>query len=151
MWSKHTNYEEAAHIPLLIVAPGVTKPGSSTRALAESVALYPRWCQLAGLPEPKLPQTLEGQSLVPLLKNPSIEGKEAIFHVFPRNRRRDGEILGRAVRTQRYRLGEWKKPGAANETADLELYDYQADPLETKNLASARAEIVWKRRALQER
>src|SRR5204863_10042988 len=25
MWCKHSNYEEATHIPLIIVAPGITK------------------------------------------------------------------------------------------------------------------------------
>ena len=148
MWSKHTNYEEATHIPLLIIAPGVTKSGTRTRAMAETVDLYPTLCELAGLPEPKLPQTIEGRSLVPVLKRPSRDSKEAIFHVFPRNRRGDGQILGRAVRTERYRLVEWKKPGAASETADLELYDYRADPLETRNLASEQPKVVAKLRAL---
>src|SRR6185369_6232380 len=148
MWSKHSNYEEATHIPLLIVAPGVTKPGTRTRALAETVDLYPTLCALAGLPEPELPQKLEGRSLVPVLKRPSRAGKEAIFHVFPRSRRGDGEILGRAVRTERYRLVEWKKSGAASETADLELYDYKTDPLETKNLAPGQPKVVSKLRAL---
>ena len=32
MWSKHTNYEEATHIPLLIIAPGVTRAGARTQA-----------------------------------------------------------------------------------------------------------------------
>jgi iduronate 2-sulfatase len=87
----------------LIVAPGATKPGTRTRALAESVDLYPTSCELAGLAKPQLPQSLEGRSLVPVLKRPSRDSKEAIFHVFPRNRRGDGEILGRAVRSERYR------------------------------------------------
>jgi iduronate 2-sulfatase len=148
MWSKHTNYEEATHIPLLIAAPGVTKPGTRTQALVETVDLYPTLAELAGLPKPKVPQLLDGQSLVPVLKNPSGKSKEAIFHVFPRNRRGDGEILGRAVRTERYRLVEWKKPGAASDTADLELYDYQADPMETKNLTTDQPEVVAKLRAI---
>ena len=29
-WSKHTNYEEATRIPLLIVAPGISKPGTTS-------------------------------------------------------------------------------------------------------------------------
>jgi len=148
MWSKHTNYEEATHIPLLIIAPGITRAGTRTRALVETVDLYPTLCELAGLPKPNLPQTLEGRSLVPVLKRPARENKEAIFHVFPRNRRGDGQILGRAVRTQRYRLVEWKKPGAASDSADLELYDYKADPLETRNLAPAQPKVVAKLRAL---
>lgn len=148
MWSKHSNYEQAARIPLLVVAPEVTQPGTRTQALAETVDLYPTLAELAGLPAPKVPQPLDGQSLVPVLRNPALAGQEASFHVFPRHRSGDGEILGRAVRTGRYRLVEWKKPGAAADTADLELYDYQTDPLETKNLASEQPEVVAKLRAI---
>ena len=147
-WCKHSNYEQATRIPLLIIAPGVTKPGTRTQALAESVDLYPTLCELAGLPQPKTPQPLDGKSLVPVLGDPSHASKEAIFHAYPRNRQQEGAILGRAVRTERYRLVEWKKPGAANETAEFELYDYQTDPLETKNLASDQPEVVAKLRAI---
>jgi iduronate 2-sulfatase len=144
MWCKHTNYEEANRIPLLISAPGVAKAGARTHALVETVDLYPTLCELAGLPVPKNPQPLEGKSLVPVLKKPSRENKEAIFHVYPRHRKDDGAILGRAVRTERYRLVEWKKPGAARETAEFELYDYKKDPEETKNVASAEPKLVQK-------
>jgi len=148
MWCKHTNYEEATHIPLLIFAPGVTKPGTHARTMAESVDIYPTLCELAGLPPQTKAQTLEGKSLVPALKNPSRELKNAVFHVYPRNRKPDGAILGRAVRTSRYRLVEWKKPGAAPETAEFELYDYEKDPLETKNLAPSEPATVKKLSAL---
>ena len=148
MWCKHTNYEEAAHIPLLICAPGIGKSGARTRTLAETVDLYPTLCDLAGLPGPSNPQPLEGKSLVPVLRDPAHETKSAVFHVYPRTRRRDGAILGRAVRTQRYRLVEWKKPGAPPETADFELYDYQSDPAETKNLASMQPNVLKNLQAL---
>ncbi|MBI2946757.1 MAG: sulfatase-like hydrolase/transferase [Verrucomicrobia bacterium] len=144
LWCKHTNYEQATRIPLIISAPGVTRAGTSTRALAETVDLYPTLCELAGLPAPKNPQPLEGQSLVPVLKKPSRASKEAVFHVYPRNRPGDGAILGRAVRTERYRLVEWKKPGAPSESAEFELYDYKKDPLETKNLAGEEPKLVKK-------
>jgi iduronate 2-sulfatase len=148
MWCKHTNYEEATHIPLVVFAPGVTKPGTRARTMAESVDIYPTLCELAGLPPQTKAQTLEGKSLVPALKNPSRDLKDAVFHVYPRNRKPDGAILGRAVRTNRYRLVEWKKPGLGAETAEFELYDYEKDPLETKNLAAAEPGIVKKLGAL---
>ncbi len=148
LWCKHTNYEQAAHIPLFIIAPGVTKPGTRTRSLAESVDLYPTLCELAGLPQPKPPQSLDGKSLVPVLGDPSHTSKEAIFHAYPRNRPPEGAIVGRAVRTERYRLVEWKKPGAGNETAEFELYDYQTDPLEIKNHASEQPEVLARLRAI---
>lgn len=148
MWCKHSNYEEANHIPLLISAPGVTKAGTRTRALAETVDIYPTLCELAGLPAPQNPQPLEGQSLVPVLKKPSRDGKEAIFHVYPRSRQGEGSILGRAVRTERYRLVEWKKPGSASNRAEFELYDYKKDPAETKNLAAEQPKVVARLREL---
>lgn len=148
MWCKHTNYEEANRIPLLVVAPGVTRPGTRTRALAETVDLYPTLVELAGLPAPQGLQRLDGHSLVPILKRPSTRGREAVFHVYPRAPRDRGPILGRAVRTARYRLVEWKKPGADPATAELELYDYRRDPGETRNVAGERLDVVAHLRAL---
>ena len=144
IWCKHTNYEQATRIPVIIRAPGVTKPGSKTDGLMETVDLYPTLCELAGLPTPKL----EGKSLVRTLKRPNASSKEAIFHVYPRSPRGKGQILGRAVRTERYRLVEWKTPGAPAESAELELYDYEIDPGETKNLAAEQPKVVAKLRKL---
>ncbi len=140
MWCKHTNYEQAARIPLIVVAPGVAKGGAKTAALAETVDLYPTLCELAGLP---VPADLDGASVVAALKNPAAAAKEAVFHVYPR-----GQMMGRAVRTARHRLVEWKRPGAAAESAVLELYDYEADPAETKNLAAEQPAIVAQLRAI---
>jgi iduronate 2-sulfatase len=91
---------------------------------------------------PNVPQKLDGISFASVLRNPATKTKDAVFHCYPRNRPGDGQIIGRAVRTERYRLVEWKKPGAAAGTADIELYDYLSDPLETKNLASSQPEVV---------
>lgn len=148
MWCKHSNYEQAARIPLLVVAPGVTKPKTQSAALVESVDIYPTLSELAGLSATNLPQPLDGRSFVPTLRNPATPTKEAIFHAYPRSPRGKGEIIGRGVRTARYRLVEWKKPDAPTDTAELEIYDYEADPLETKNLAATQPEVVAKLRAI---
>ena len=140
MWCKHSNYEQATRIPLIVVAPGVTSAGTVTRSLIESVDVYPTLCELAGLPAP---DGLDGASVVTTLKDPSAATKDAIFHVFPR-----GQRLGVAVRTARHRLVEWKAPQRARETAIYELYDYEADPAETKNLASEQPEVVAKLQAI---
>src|SRR5204863_4900457 len=57
-WCKHTNYEEAAHIPLIVCAPGA-KAGAVAKGLVETVDLYPTLCELAGV---AAPPGLEGQS-----------------------------------------------------------------------------------------
>ena len=46
--------------------------------------------------------------------------------------------MGRAIRTERYRLVEWKVPGESDAAAVYELYDYLQDPGETRNLAKVR-------------
>jgi len=136
IWTKHTNYEQANHIPLLISAPGITKPNSSTRQLTESVDLLPTLAELAQLPALAGPQPMDGLSLVPVLKDPQARVRDHAFHCFPK------QTLGRAIRTERYRLVEWKKPNAAPETAEFELYDYELDPQETKSLASEQPEVL---------
>ena len=136
IWTKHTNYEQANHIPLLMIAPGVTRPGTSTRQLAETVDIFPTLAELAGLPAPTGPQPVSGVSLVPVLKNPASRVRDHAFHAYPRRR------LGRAIRTERYRLVEWRNPGDAENTAEYELYDYRDDPHETRNHAADRPEVV---------
>jgi iduronate 2-sulfatase len=136
IWTKHTNYEQANRIPILIVAPGVTRPGSATKQLAESVDIYPTLAELAGLPKPKGPQSIDGVSLVPTLKEASTRVRGHAFHAYPKGK------LGRAIRTERYRLVEWRNPDEPVTAAQYELYDYQTDPLETRNHAAARPEIV---------
>jgi xylan 1,4-beta-xylosidase len=136
IWSKHTNYEQANRIPILISAPGVTKAGSVTRQLAESVDIYPTLAELAGLPEPRGPQPIDGRSLVPVLKEPGARVRDHAYHAYPKSK------LGRAIRTERYRLVEWREVGKGFETAEYELYDYVSDPLETRNHAGAKPEVV---------
>lgn len=142
IWTKHTNYEQANRIPLLINAPDVTTPNTTTMQLAESVDIYPTLAELAGLPAPIGPQSIDGVSLVPVLRDPSVRVRDHAFHAFPNQK------LGRAIRTERYRFVEWKKQGEPPESAELELYDYVSDPLETKNLADDRPQVVKEMRTI---
>ena len=139
MWCKHTNYEQAARIPLLIAAPGMPS-GAVTNAFIETVDLYPTLAELAGL---RAPKDLDGISQVRVLQDPATSLRDSVIHVYPR-----GGRLGRAIRTARYRLVEWKAIGADPSSAEFELYDYETDPLETRNLASAQPETVAQLRAI---
>lgn len=137
MWTKHTNYEQANRIPILIFAPHVTVPGSSSTTLVETVDIYPTLCELAGLPTPTGPQPIDGMSLVPVLKNPATKIRDHAYHCFPK-----GKWLGRAIRTDRYRMVEWKSRRDPSEAAKYELYDYEVDPQERKNMASAEPVVL---------
>jgi len=64
---KTTLWEKANHVPFIIVAPGITKPGTRIDTPVSLVDIYPTLLDLAGLPAKP---DVDGQSLVPLLKNP---------------------------------------------------------------------------------
>lgn len=138
MWCKHTNYEQAAHIPLIIAGPGV-RAGSTTTALIETVDIYPTISAFAGLPAPA---KVDGLSQVEVLRG-AVGTRDHVIHVYPRGKR-----IGRAIRTARWRLVEWKEPGAPSDKADLELYDYQSDPLERQNLAASNPAVIAELRAI---
>ncbi len=147
LWCKHTNFEQAAHAPLIIAAPGMT-PGK-TKSLTEFVDVFPTLCDLAGVP---VPSNLNGKSLVPLIKDPTASVKKYSVSQYPRSStsietERQGyaeaNIMGYSLRTERYRYTVWLKNSFRTTQAfkeDLlvgtELYDYKLDPLETVNVAS---------------
>ncbi|MEM1011595.1 MAG: hypothetical protein AAGI46_05165 [Planctomycetota bacterium] len=84
--------------------------------------------------------------------------KEVAVSQYPRGGAGDNHLMGYAFRTDRYRLVLWRDMDARNlgETSgpivDVELYDYEADPLETRNVASdpEYAEVRQKLEALAE-
>ena len=139
LWCKHSNYEQAARIPLIIAGQGIATGRSP--ALVESVDLYPTLAALANLPAPK---DLDGTSFAPTLRNPATPTKAHILHTFPRQK----NLIGRALRTAQHRLVEWKIPGAPADSAQCELYDYDTDPSESQNLASSQPETVATLRAI---
>ncbi len=131
MWDKHTNYETSTRIPLIVRAPSF--PPGRSGALVESVDLYPTLAELAGLP---LDDTLEGGSFVPLLTDPQRAWKTAAFSQYQRvipGYRKIARGMGYSMRTDRYRLTEWRVPGT--DFGQYELYDHQTDPEENVNLA----------------
>ncbi len=145
IWTKHTNYEQCNRIPVIVRAPGVTKPGTASNHLVETVDLYPTIAGLAGLPAPEqIPQKIDGINLVPVLRDPSTILRDHAFHCYPR-----GGRLGRAIRTRRYRMVEWTPWNSRlQEEPVYELYDYQNDPNETVNLAESSPEVMNRLKAI---
>jgi len=130
MWGKVTLFEICARVPLIIRVPGQTTPGSTSLGLVELVDLYPTLAELCGV---KAPGDLQGDSLVSMLKDSSVPGKEAVYTVVSR-----GSKLGKAIRTDRWRYGLWED--------GEELYDLNNDIEEHHNLAlSADHEMILNR------
>ncbi len=119
LWQKMSLFERSARVPLIVAGPSVKVRGAVARGLAELVDLYPTLADLAGL-EPTVP--VDGVSLAPMLQDPTATVKDAAF-TQARN--------GYSIRTERWRYIEWDegRQGA-------QLYDMNADPAETTNLAA---------------
>ncbi|MEQ1861598.1 MAG: sulfatase [Chthoniobacteraceae bacterium] len=137
LWAKTSNFELDARVPLIIAAPGINP--AKTNALAELLDLYPTLADLCGLPKPN---GTEGASLAPVLRDPQSSVKQAALTQHPRPAYYDREAMkaptamGYSVRSDRFRYTEWRD-WKTGETTARELYDHQADPDETRNVAAA--------------
>jgi arylsulfatase A-like enzyme len=127
LWTKHTNFEEAARAPLIVCVPGMKSAGMKCDALVEFVDVYPTLCELAGVAKP---EGLEGSSFARLLEEPDQAFKSAAFSQFPRGK----NVMGYSMRTERYRYTEWRDKKDGRVTA-RELYDHESDPREDVNVA----------------
>ena len=106
---KFTLWEKATHVPLVIVAPGVTEPGSRIDTPVSLVDIYATMAELAGLPARP---GLDSRSLVPLLKNPAAEPPAAAVMTMGRG--------NHALRTDRWRYIRYAD-------GSEELYDCETD------------------------
>jgi arylsulfatase A-like enzyme len=118
-WTKWGLWEQATRTPLIIVAPGVTSPGGRCETPVSLLDLYPTLIELCGLPPPPRP-TLEGESLVPLLRDPKAERTTPAITTHGH--------MNHAIRTARWRYIRYRDGGE-------ELYDHESDPREWTNLA----------------
>ncbi len=131
LWQKMSLFEESARVPLIIAAPGVGVEGGVCKSPVGLIDLYPT---LTGLCDVKAPENLQGQSLVPMLKDPDVLGRGWAFSQVTRGGRKKGRFFGYSLRTPQWRYTEW-----ADGQQGRELYDHDSDPRELVNLAEAPA------------
>lgn len=115
-WNKGVLFERACHAPLIIATPGMENAGGSCEHIVEFVDIFPTLAELCGLHSP---EGLDGDSLVPLLKDPGGDWKDIAYTYCNSDR---------SVRDNRYRYIEYKRGGCA-------LYDHGKDSGEHYNQA----------------
>ena len=127
-WEKFTLWEESTRVPLMIVAPGVTKGGGRCSRPVSLLDVYPTLAELCGTKER---EGLDGRSLLPLLRDPSAAWDRPAVTTWGRN--------NHAVRGDRYRY-------IRRSDGSEELYDHKTDPDEFKNLAGRKESVEIIRR-----
>lgn len=135
---KGSLYEGGTRVPFVVRWPGVTKPGSASDVPSIHVDVYPTLVELAGGKMPE-GQVFDGESLAPLLRDPSATpAREAIFQHFP-GYLGSGEDTWRTTPVSLVHSGDWKLMEFL-EDGRLELYNLRDDVGETRNLADAEPE-----------
>jgi len=120
-------YEGGIRVPCIIKWPGNSGPGVVSDEPIISNDLYPTLLEMAGLPA--LPeQTLDGVSLVPLLKGKSIK-REAIYWHFPHYSNHGMQSPGGAIREGDWKLLEYFENGT------VQLFNLRDDIGEQHDLA----------------
>lgn len=139
-WGKMTNYNIDLQVPIIIRYPNQPNSGGQSYGITELVDLFPTICDIA---EIDIPDYMQGQSLLPLMKNPEKEWKKAAFSQFHRRPKvsADGKrYMGYSVNTKEYHYIEWygwdHKKGERRAFKNIELYDRLNDPHETINIAN---------------
>ncbi len=117
-WRKFALWEEPTRAPLIWVAPGVTKPGTTSKRTVDFMSIYPTLSELCGLP---VPAHVEGVSIKKLLADPAAKWERPA-------------LTTHGYQNHAVRNAEWRYIRYAN--GGEELYDETKDPYEWTNLAN---------------
>ena len=100
-------FETCDRVPLILRVPGQTMPGSTSGGLVELVDLFLTLAELCNVTPPS---ELQGQSLVPMLRDPATIGTEVAYTVVTRGKQtvkfdETGFVCGDVAVVSRCRVG----------------------------------------------
>lgn len=113
-------FESALRVPLMFRWPGRIPAGRTSHTLAQTTDIMPTLLEAVGT---EVPQTCQGTSLWPALREPSAKVRDAALSEVERSGRRNTMI-----RTERY------KYAVHDDAEGYMLYDLAEDPTERSNL-----------------
>jgi arylsulfatase A-like enzyme len=125
---KWTMHDLSIRVPLIIYDPRMpmARKGTIDSDFVLNVDIAPTLLDLAGL---SIPQEMQGRSLAPSLKGPTVNPRKEIFteHLWD---------LPEIPQTEAVRTDRWKYIRYPQHPGFEELYDIQNDSIEKNNLAS---------------
>ena len=124
-FDKRFMYEESFRTPLMMRLPSTIKKGKIDQ-LVQNIDFAPTFLDLAGV---EIPEAIQGESLVPLLKGDTANWRKAIYYHYYEYPGPHSVKRHYGVRTDRYKLIHFY-----NDVNQWELYDLQKDPSEMNNL-----------------
>lgn len=132
---KASVYEGGIREPMIVKWPGVVKPGTTANQYVIIEDFFPTILEMAGIRNPSLIQQVDGQSFIPILKNPAWKNndRELVFHHPNRWNGPEGPAIHYA---SAFRKGDWKLVYDQRK-ARLELYNLKADIGELNDLAAS--------------
>lgn len=148
---KNSLWEESARIPMMIRAPGLTKPKGQVDHPVSLIDIYPTLVELAGLPKETRKnsdgKSLDGFSLMPFLKNTHTDQwagpKAALTTVYAgAEHHQDPTMQHYSIRTKNWRYILYNN-------GKEELYNHSDDPYEWKNLLMGNHDFEIKRTEMQ--
>jgi len=119
-------YENSIRVPLIIYDPRTENNSQTNDQLVLNIDIAPTIMDYAGI---KIPEDIQGQSLIPVLKDPSFSIRKQFLceHLYD---------LKFIPKSEGIRSREWKYFRYINDPDHEELYDLVNDPMEVDNLVS---------------
>lgn len=135
---KGSLYEGGIREPMIVAWPGVTRGGSICNDYLLIEDFFPTILEMAGIHRYDVPQHVDGQSFVPLLKGRKATQNRPLVWNFPNiwDNSGPGISLNCAIRSGRWKLIYNYK------TCQHELYDLTTDIGETHDLSATHPAIV---------
>lgn len=121
LFGKQNCYEHSVRVPLIFSGPGIPK-NVRCKEFTYLFDIFPTICDLIDI---DIPDSVEGISLLKLIKNPDKVIRENLYFAYKENQR--------AIKNKKYKLLEYVVKGKHTMT---QLFNLENDPWELNNLAT---------------
>jgi len=142
-WTRSPHFEEVTALPLIIYVPGFN-PGVC-KGLTSAVDLMPTVLDILGQ---EIPGVVEGQSLLPMMKDTNLKGREFVVSTHPFSN--PGQLTRQVDGVERTRktgsdttitTDEWSLL-YSTEPGESWLYHLPSDPKQEKNVINEKPEVA---------